>query len=107
MNLYTLSIIYKRQRETEGAIKTGQSRKTVNIRYTKRKTKTNKTKTRHTTFFVCIEHYHTQDTGRRQKTKTKQNKTNKKNKKQNKTKTQHNVCWTPLCANKHKYVIRV
>jgi len=20
----------------------------------------------------------------------------------NKTKTQHNMCWTPLCANKHK-----
>ena len=23
-------------------------------------------------------------------------------KKKNKTKTQHNMCWTPLCANKHK-----
>ena len=22
--------------------------------------------------------------------------------KKNKTKTQHNMCWTPLCANKHK-----
>jgi len=22
--------------------------------------------------------------------------------KKNKTKTQHNVCWTPLCANNHK-----
>ena len=22
--------------------------------------------------------------------------------KTNKTKTQHNMCWTPLCANKHK-----
>jgi len=22
--------------------------------------------------------------------------------KKTKTKTQHNICWTPLCANKHK-----
>jgi len=22
--------------------------------------------------------------------------------KKNKAKTQHNMCWTPLCANKHK-----
>jgi len=22
--------------------------------------------------------------------------------KKNKRKTQHNMCWTPLCANKHK-----
>ena len=23
-----------------------------------------------------------------------------------KTKTQHNMCWTPLCANKHKYMLK-
>jgi len=28
--------------------------------------------------------------------------TRRRNKKQNKTRTQHNMCWTPLYSNKHK-----
>jgi hypothetical protein len=33
--------------KTEGAIKNGQSRETVNIGFTRHRTKTNKTKTQH------------------------------------------------------------
>ena len=81
--------------QDDGAIKDGQSRETGNIGYTRCKTKTNKTK--NTTQYVldttihktqdedkkpknpntiCVRHYHTQDTRRRQKTK----------------KPQHNMC---------------
>ena len=39
---------------------------------------------------ICVGHHHTQEARRRQK-QLKQNK-----------KTQHNMSWTPLYANKHK-----
>jgi len=79
----------------------GQSRETCTIRYTRHKTKTNKTKSTaqymldttihktqdegkqnkmHNT--ICVGHNHIQDTRRRQ---TKQN-------------AQHNMCWTPPCT---------
>jgi ribulose 1,5-bisphosphate synthetase/thiazole synthase len=86
------------QENTESAIKNGQSSKTGNIGYTRRrnwqhrvhKKKKNTTqyvldttihKQKHNT--ICVRHHYTQ------------------------TKTQHNMCWTPLYTNKNttQYVL--
>ena len=48
---------YIHVRETDGVIQDGQSRETGNIRYTRHKTKTIKTKKHNTT---CVEHNYAQ-----------------------------------------------
>jgi hypothetical protein len=63
--------------QDEGAIKHGQSRETGNIGYTRRRG--------NQTWTIQRNWQH-----RVHKTK------------KNKAKTQYNICWSPLCANKHK-----
>jgi hypothetical protein len=59
------------------------SRKTGDIWQKRHKTKTNKN-IKHN--MICVGHHQAQDTRGRQ----------------TKTKTQHDMCWTPLRTNKHK-----
>ena len=94
-------------RRTQSKHKTHHNRRWTPL-YTRHKTNTNKTKNttqylldniihktqdedkpkkKHNT--ICVGHHHTQDTRRKQQKKTQ-------------IKNQHNMCWTPLCANRHQ-----